>query len=76
MNQFSHLNGKYTKISTSAYNKKMLVISMFFAFSITGCSTLPKHKTEYLAQPTTTIDTSQTSLAQMVEPLKKKHGAP
>ncbi len=73
MNQFSHLNGKYTKISTSAYNKKMLVISMFFAFSITGCSTLPKHKTEYVSQPTTNIDTSQTSLAQMIEPLQKQH---
>lgn len=73
MTQFSHLNGKHTKISTTAYNKNMLAIYCAIALTVTGCSTLPKHKLEPVIQTVAQIDTTQTSLAQVIRPLQEQH---
>ncbi|APR69382.1 phospholipase [Acinetobacter haemolyticus] len=75
MTQFSHLNGKHTKISTSTYNKNMLAFSCAIALTISGCSTLPQHKTP--STPSISIQTehSETSLAQVIQPLQAQHPA-
>ena len=73
MIQFSHLIGKYTKISTSAYNKKPLQILCMLGFMLTGCSTLPPHTLAPITQNTLQIDNSHTALAQVIQPLQKQH---
>lgn len=73
MTQFSHLNGKHTKISIITYNKNMIAIYCAITLAVTGCSTLPKHKIETTHQTAFQIDTSQTSLAQIIQPLQEQH---
>ena len=50
MTQFACINHKHMKISTTTYNKSMLAIYCSIAITITGCSTLPKHKIEPIQQ--------------------------
>lgn len=73
MAQFSHFNRKHTKISTSAYNKNMLAIYCTIVLTTTGCSTLPKHTIQPAPQATLQIDSSQSSLAQIIRPLQQQH---
>ncbi|MCH7337717.1 phospholipase D family protein [Acinetobacter sp. NIPH 2699] len=73
MAQSSHFNRKHTKISTTAYNKNMLAIYCTIVLTATGCSTLPKHKTLPTPQTTFQVDHSQTSLAQIIQPIQEQH---
>ena len=74
MTQFSHLNGKHTKISTTTYNKSMFAIYCSIAITITGCSTLPKHKFEAVQQTEIQpIELNQTTLAQIIQPLQQQN---
>ncbi|MBC9228760.1 phospholipase D family protein [bacterium SPL81] len=73
MTQFSVLNRKHTKISTSTYNKSMLTISLSIAITISGCSTLPKHTIEPTQAITSKVDTSETTLAQIIDPLQQQN---
>ena len=73
MTQFSHLNGKHTKISTTTYNKSMLAIYCSIAITVTGCNTLPKHKIESIPETALQVDTAQTTLAQIIQPLQEQH---
>lgn len=73
MTQFSHLNRKHTKISTTTYNKSMLAIYCSIAITVAGCSTLPKHKIESIPETTLQVDTAQTTLAQIIQPLQEQH---
>lgn len=73
MTQFSDLNRKHTKISTSTYNKSMLTISLSIAITISGCSTLPKHSIEPTQVISIKVDTSETTLAQIIDPLQQQN---
>lgn len=74
MTQFSHLNRKHTKISTTTYNKSMLAIYCSIAITITGCSTLPKHKIEPIQQSNIQqLEINQTTLAQIIQPLEQQN---
>ena len=73
MTQFSVLNRKHTKISTSTYNKSMLTISLSIAITISGCSTLPKHSIEPTQAIASKVDTSETTLAQIIDPLQQQN---
>ncbi|ENW06834.1 hypothetical protein F933_01290 [Acinetobacter beijerinckii CIP 110307] len=73
MTQFSVLNRKHTKISTSTYNKSMLTISLSIAITISGCSTLPKHSIEPTQAIALKVDTSETTLAQIIDPLQQQN---
>ena len=73
MTQFSVLNRKHTKISTSTYNKSMLTISLSIAITISGCSTLPKHAIEPTQAISIKVDTSETTLAQIIDPLQQQN---
>ncbi|MDF2415904.1 phospholipase D family protein [Acinetobacter beijerinckii] len=73
MTQFSVLNRKHTKISTSTYNKSMLTISLSIAITISGCSTLPKHSIEPIQAIALKVDTSETTLAQIIDPLQQQN---
>ena len=73
MTQFSVLNRKHTKISTSTYNKSMLAISLSIAITISGCSTLPKHAIEPTQVISIKVDTSETTLAQIIDPLQQQN---
>lgn len=73
MTQFSDLNRKHTKISTSTYNKSMLTISLSIAITISGCSTLPKHAIEPTQAISIKVDTSETTLAQIIDPLQQQN---
>lgn len=73
MTQFSVLNRKHTKISTSTYNKSMLAISLSIAITISGCSTLPKHSIEPTQVISIKVDTSETTLAQIIDPLQQQN---
>ena len=75
MTQFSVLNRKHTKISTSTYNKSMLTISLSIAITISGCSTLPKHSIEPTQAIALKVDTSETTLAQIIDPLQQQNPA-
>ena len=73
MTQFARINHKHTKISTTTYNKSMLAIYCSIAITVTGCSTLPKHKIESIPETTLQVDTAQTTLAQIIQPLQEQH---
>ena len=73
MTQFARINHKHTKISTTTYNKSMLAIYCSIAITVTGCSTLPKHKIESIPETTLQVDTAQTTLAQIIQPLQVQH---
>ena len=73
MTQFARINNKHTKISTTTYNKSMLAIYCSIAITVTGCSTLPKHKIESIPETTLQVDTAQTTLAQIIQPLQEQH---
>ncbi|HBO73010.1 MAG TPA: phospholipase, partial [Acinetobacter sp.] len=73
MTQFSRINSKHTEISTTTYNKSMLAIYCSIAITVTGCSTLPKHTIEPTSQPTLQINTADTTLAQVIQPLQQQH---
>ena len=66
MTQFSQINSQHTHISTTTYNKTMLAIYCSIAIGVSGCSTLPEHKTLPTASVAVEpIDTSETTLAQI-----------
>ena len=73
MTQFSQINSQHTHISTTTYNKTMLAIYCSIAITVTGCSTLPKHKIESIPETTLQVDTAQTTLAQIIQPLQEQH---
>ena len=73
MTQFARINHKHMKISTTTYNKSMLAIYCSIAITVTGCSTLPKHKIESIPETTLQVDTTQTTLAQIIQPLQEQH---
>ena len=73
MTQFARINHKHTKISTTTYNKSMLAIYCSIAITVTGCSTLPKHKIESIPETALQVDTAQTTLAQIIQPLQEQH---
>ena len=73
MTQSARINNKYTKISTTTYNKSMLAIYCSIAITVTGCSTLPKHTIESIPETTLQVDTTQTTLAQIIQPLQEQH---
>ena len=73
MTQFARINHKHTKISTTTYNKSMLAIYCSIAITVTGCNTLPKHKIESIPETTLQVDTAQTTLAQIIQPLQEQH---
>ena len=73
MTQFARINHKHTKISTTTYNKSMLAIYCSIAITVTGCSTLPKHKIESIPETILQVDTAQTTLAQIIQPLQEQH---
>ena len=73
MTQFARINHKHTKISTTTYNKSMLAIYCSIAITVTGCSTLPKHTIESIPETTLQVDTAQTTLAQIIQPLQEQH---
>ena len=73
MTQFARINHKHIKISTTTYNKSMLAIYCSIAITVTGCSTLPKHKIESIPETTLQVDTAQTTLAQIIQPLQEQH---
>ena len=73
MTQFARINHKHTKISTTTYNKSMLAIYCSIAITVTGCSTLPKHTIESIPETTLQVDTTQTTLAQIIQPLQEQH---
>ena len=73
MTQFACINHKHMKISTTTYNKSMLAIYCSIAITVTGCSTLPKHKIESIPETTLQVDTAQTTLAQIIQPLQEQH---
>ncbi|MHA3984056.1 phospholipase D-like domain-containing protein [Acinetobacter venetianus] len=51
----------------------MLAIYCSIAITVTGCSTLPKHTIEPTPQPTLQINTADTTLAQVIQPLQQQH---
>ncbi|WP_416334165.1 phospholipase D family protein [Acinetobacter parvus] len=61
------------KISTTTYNKSMLAIYCSIAITVTGCNTLPKHKIESIPETALQVDTAQTTLAQIIQPLQEQH---
>lgn len=74
MTQFSQINSQHTHISTTTYNKTMLAIYYSIAIGVSGCSTLPEHKTLPTASVAVEpIDTSETTLAQIIEPLQQQN---
>ena len=73
MTQFARINHKHMKISTTTYNKSMLAIYCSIAITVAGCSTLPKHKIESIPETTLQVDTTQTTLAQIIQPLQEQH---
>ena len=73
MTQFARINHKHMKISTTTYNKSMLAIYCSIAITVAGCSTLPKHKIESIPETTLQVDTAQTTLAQIIQPLQEQH---
>ena len=73
MTQSARINNKHTKISTTTYNKSMLAIYCSIAITVTGCSTLPKHTIESIPETTLQVDTTQTTLAQIIQPLQDQH---
>ena len=73
MTQFACINHKHMKISTTTYNKSMLAIYCSIAITVTGCSTLPKHTIESIPETTLQVDTTQTTLAQIIQPLQEQH---
>ena len=73
MTQSARINNKYTKISTTTYNKSMLAIYCSIAITVTGCNTLAKHKIESIPETTLQVDTAQTTLAQIIQPLQEQH---
>ena len=73
MTQSARINNKHTKISTTTYNKSMLAIYCSIAITVTGCSTLPKHKIESIPETALQVDTAQTTLAQIIQPLQEQH---
>ena len=73
MTQFARINHKHMKISTTTYNKSMLAIYCSIAITVTGCNTLPKHKIESIPETTLQVDTDQTTLAQIIQPLQEQH---
>ena len=73
MTQFARINHKHMKISTTTYNKSMLAIYCSIAITVTGCSTLPKHTIESIPETTLQVDTTQTTLAQIIQPLQEQH---
>ena len=73
MTQFARINHKHTKISTTTYNKSMLAIYCSIAITVTGCNTLPKHKIESIPETALQVDTAQTTLAQIIQPLQEQH---
>ena len=73
MTQFARINHKHMKISTTTYNKSMLAIYCSIAITVTGCNTLPKHKIESIPETALQVDTAQTTLAQIIQPLQEQH---
>ena len=73
MTQFARINHKHMKISTTTYNKSMLAIYCSIAITVSGCSTLPKHKIESIPETALQVDTAQTTLAQIIQPLQEQH---
>ena len=73
MTQFARINHKHMKISTTTYNKSMLAIYCSIAITVTGCNTLPKHKIESIPESALQVDTAQTTLAQIIQPLQEQH---
>ena len=73
MTQFARINHKHMKISTTTYNKSMLAIYCSIAITVAGCSTLPKHKIESIPESALQVDTAQTTLAQIIQPLQEQH---
>ena len=73
MTQFARINHKHMKISTTTYNKSMLAIYCSIAITVTGCSTLPKHTIESIPETALQVDTAQTTLAQIIQPLQEQH---
>ena len=73
MTQSARINNKHTKISTTTYNKSMLAIYCSIAITVAGCSTLPKHTIESIPETTLQVDTTQTTLAQIIQPLQEQH---
>ena len=51
----------------------MLAIYCSIAITVTGCSTLPKHTIESIPETTLQVDTTQTTLAQIIQPLQEQH---
>ena len=73
MTQSARINNKHTKISTTTYNKSMLAIYCSIAITVTGCNTLPKHTIESIPETALQVDTAQTTLAQIIQPLQEQH---
>ena len=73
MTQFARINHKHMKISTTTYNKSMLAIYCSIAITVAGCNTLPKHKIESIPETALQVDTAQTTLAQIIQPLQEQH---
>ena len=73
MTQFARINHKHMKISTTTYNKSMLAIYCSIAITVKGCNTLPKHKIESIPETALQVDTAQTTLAQIIQPLQEQH---
>ncbi|WP_423753279.1 phospholipase D family protein [Acinetobacter beijerinckii] len=51
----------------------MLTISLSIAITISGCSTLPKHSIEPTQTISLKVDTSETTLAQIIDPLQQQN---
>ena len=51
----------------------MLAIYCSIAITVTGCNTLPKHKIESIPETALQVDTAQTTLAQIIQPLQEQH---
>ncbi|WP_420869478.1 phospholipase D family protein [Acinetobacter beijerinckii] len=51
----------------------MLTISLSIAITISGCSTLPKHSIEPIQAIALKVDTSETTLAQIIDPLQQQN---
>ncbi|WP_394373532.1 phospholipase D family protein [Acinetobacter parvus] len=51
----------------------MLAIYCSIAITVTGCSTLPKHTIESIPETALQVDTAQTTLAQIIQPLQEQH---
>ena len=73
MTQFLPLKRKHSQIGTTTYNKNMFAIYCTIAFTVTGCNTLPKHTLQPVAQTSFQTDTTQTTLAQVIQPLQQQH---